>query len=89
MTTTSPGEERVAKRAPGLRRAGRELLRNPPAVFGAVVLTVFVLVALFAPLIAPHNPRQQNLGDRFTPPCGTRPAMRATCSAPISWGATS
>jgi peptide/nickel transport system permease protein len=68
MTTTSPGEERVAKRAPGLRRAGRELLRNPPAVFGAVVLTVFVLVALFAPLIAPHNPRQQNLGDRFTPP---------------------
>jgi len=43
-------------------------LRNPPAIFGALVLVVFVFIALFAPLVAPHNPRQQNLSDRFTPP---------------------
>jgi len=37
-------------------------------LFGAVVLAMFVFIALFAPAIAPHNPRQQNLADRFTPP---------------------
>ena len=38
------------------RRAGRRLLRRRAAVFGAVVVLGFVLLAVFAAWIAPHDP---------------------------------
>jgi peptide/nickel transport system permease protein len=38
-----------------------QLVRNPAAVLGAVFVTVFVTVALFAPWIAPYGPKDQNL----------------------------
>src|ERR671915_1611611 len=38
------------------------LRRNPGAIFGFVLVAFFVVVALFAPLIAPADPRTQNLG---------------------------
>jgi peptide/nickel transport system permease protein len=41
--------------------AWRRLRRNPGAIVGFVLVTVFVSVALFAPLIAPYGPREQNL----------------------------
>lgn len=41
--------------------AWRRLRRNPGAIFGMVVIGIFVLLALFAPLIAPFDPRAQNL----------------------------
>lgn len=44
------------------------LLRNKAAVAGAIVIVLFVLVAIFAPLIAPHNPIQIFPGSRFLPP---------------------
>jgi peptide/nickel transport system permease protein len=34
----------------------RQLLRNRKAAFGLLVLTVFVLMAIFAPLLTKHNP---------------------------------
>ena len=37
------------------------LIRNPTAVLGGVFVTVFVTVAVFAPLIAPYGPKDQNL----------------------------
>ncbi|WP_329111016.1 ABC transporter permease [Micromonospora sp. NBC_01699] len=37
----------------------RRLSRNPVAVTGAVIVGLFVLVAIFAPLIAPHDPNQR------------------------------
>jgi peptide/nickel transport system permease protein len=37
------------------------LRRNPTAVAGFVIVVVFVLVALFAPVIAPFDPRAQDL----------------------------
>jgi peptide/nickel transport system permease protein len=37
------------------------LRRNPGALVGFGLVALFVLVALFAPWIAPHSPRQQNL----------------------------
>ena len=37
------------------------LVRNPGAIAGAIVVTIFVFAALFAPLIAPDSPREQNL----------------------------
>jgi ABC-type dipeptide/oligopeptide/nickel transport system permease subunit len=41
--------------------AWRRLRRNPGAIVGFALVTVFVSVALFAPLIAPYGPREQNL----------------------------
>jgi peptide/nickel transport system permease protein len=37
------------------------LVRNPGAVLGAFFVTAFVTVAIFAPLIAPFGPKDQNL----------------------------
>jgi peptide/nickel transport system permease protein len=35
--------------------------RNPGAIAGLVIITALVIVAIFAPLLAPHDPRAQNL----------------------------
>jgi peptide/nickel transport system permease protein len=37
------------------------LIRNPSAVLGGVFVAVFVICAIFAPLIAPYGPKEQNL----------------------------
>ena len=44
-----------------IRDAFRRMLRNPGAVFGLFVIGFFVVVAVFAPLIAPYDPQEQNL----------------------------
>ena len=41
--------------------AFRRLRRNPGAIVGAVLVSIFVLVALAAPLLAPSDPRAQDL----------------------------
>jgi peptide/nickel transport system permease protein len=41
--------------------AWRRLIRNPGAIVGFVLVALFVLTAIFAPLIAPYHPREQNL----------------------------
>ena len=40
---------------------------QPQATIGALVLLAFVLVALFAPVIAPYDPRER-VGDVFEAP---------------------
>lgn len=42
-----------------LRDAGRRLLRNPTAIVGAAIIGVFVVIAVLAPLVAPHDPVQR------------------------------
>jgi peptide/nickel transport system permease protein len=37
------------------------LIRNPTAIAGAVLVLLFVIAAIFAPLIAPYKPLDQNL----------------------------
>jgi peptide/nickel transport system permease protein len=37
------------------------LVRNPGAIVGAVIVVTFIVVALFAPLLAPYSPVEQNL----------------------------
>lgn len=44
------------------------LLRHPPAVIGVILLAAFLLMAIFAPYLAPHDPAQPQLGARLTPP---------------------
>lgn len=46
----------------------RRAWRHKGLVFGASVLLVIVLLALFAPLISPHDPYRQNLLARMVPP---------------------
>jgi peptide/nickel transport system permease protein len=46
----------------------RRLKRNRAAIVGGVVVTVFVLVAILAPLIAPFAPNEGDLGKRLQPP---------------------
>jgi peptide/nickel transport system permease protein len=41
--------------------AWQHLIRNPGAILGGVLVLLFVLVAIFAPLIAPYGPKEQNL----------------------------
>jgi len=46
----------------------RRAWRHKGLVFGATVLAVIVLLAVFAPLVAPHDPYRQNLLARMVPP---------------------
>jgi peptide/nickel transport system permease protein len=41
--------------------AWHRLFRNPGAIIGGFFVTVFGIVAVFAPLIAPYDPKEQNL----------------------------
>jgi len=38
------------------RRAWRRLMRRGGAMFGLAVVTLFVLIAVLAPLLAPYDP---------------------------------
>ena len=63
---------------PGRRRAGapqwlRLLLSNPKSRGGLVVLTFMILVALFAPLIATHDPNAFSLFDAKQAPSWHHP----------------
>lgn len=47
----------------------RTFLSNRLALFGLVVITLFALVAIFAPVLAPYDPvRDQSLSERFAGP---------------------
>ncbi len=46
----------------------RRLFRSPLAVAGFLFIGVFVLVAAFAPFIAPYSPIEQNLRGTYVPP---------------------
>jgi peptide/nickel transport system permease protein len=56
------------------RDAIRHLLQKRSAVIGMIILAALVLVAIFAPLIAPYDPEQQLIGiepgiKKRSPPC--------------------
>ncbi|MDR7378612.1 peptide/nickel transport system permease protein [Rhodoferax ferrireducens] len=51
-----------------LRRGAQRLLHNPMTVAGLLVVVALMLVALFAPLIATHNPLEQNLAQALQAP---------------------
>ncbi len=46
---------------------------NRLAIFGTVVLSVFVLMAIFAPLMAPYDPLEQHLPQKFEGPSAAHP----------------
>lgn len=61
-----PGKRRSVLR---LARSGiGELWSDKAGFFGALLVLIFVLVALLAPWITPHNPSTQQIADRLIPP---------------------
>ena len=48
------------------RHVLRKLLRHRSATIGASIILFFLLVAIFAPLIATHDPRQANVVERLS-----------------------
>src|SRR6185503_6122293 len=51
-----------------MKKALRQFLRHRGAVIGTLLVLGFIGVALIAPVIAPHDPLAQSLGDRLQPP---------------------
>jgi peptide/nickel transport system permease protein len=77
-----------SKVSPGISRS-QDFIRvfsgRKVAVFGAAIILVLIVVAVFAPLIAPYDPYQQNLREALQPPSkdhllGTDPFGRDTLS---------
>jgi oligopeptide transport system permease protein len=66
--TPQSSDDRYLK-APGFwRQALQRLRRNRLAVVSLIVVGLLALVAIFAPLIAPHDPSEQNLFETFASP---------------------
>jgi peptide/nickel transport system permease protein len=57
-----------AARHGALGRALRPYLQNPLALFGFAILAVLLVTAVFAPLLAPYDPRAIDLRGRFVSP---------------------
>ena len=70
--------------------AWRRLRQNRAAIVGFVLVGIFLTAAIFAPLIAPEDPRGAGVDDLLS--AGVRPAARgrrpSTCSGSTSKGGT-
>jgi oligopeptide transport system permease protein len=73
-TSTTPQAGQIAELA-SVRKgrslgseALQRLFRNKAAVAGMVIIAFFLIIAAFAPLIAPHNPLQITSGQKYLPP---------------------
>src|SRR3989449_8667905 len=63
-----------APRRPGVGPHPLRLLRRSPlATLGAVIVVLYALAALAAPLLAPHPPLVQYLEERLNPPSAQFP----------------
>ncbi|MER7247153.1 ABC transporter permease [Kribbella sp. NPDC000426] len=60
--------EAIAPPRSNSRRVVRRVFRNPLALTGLAVLAIAVILAVFANVLAPHEPTQTNLGNAFAPP---------------------
>jgi peptide/nickel transport system permease protein len=58
----------LARPVSGTRRAWSQLVRNPTGLAGTVLLAGFVVLAVFADFIAPHDPLRIDLRTKFVPP---------------------
>jgi peptide/nickel transport system permease protein len=67
MASTDLSAEAAAQRRPRLRTV-RSLLNSPVGLLGFVLVATAVVLALGAPLIAPHDPTEFNFRSRLLPP---------------------
>ncbi|MEO5985926.1 MAG: ABC transporter permease [Candidatus Limnocylindria bacterium] len=69
--TTAPATARASHedRAVGLwADAFHRMRRSPAAIVGGTIVGFFVLVAIFAPFLAPFDPTRGSLGESYLPP---------------------
>jgi peptide/nickel transport system permease protein len=64
----TPAGLRAPRSQSGLAVAWRYLRANPLAMIGFFVVIFWILVSIFAPLIAPFPPMQQDIPNRLAPP---------------------
>ena len=67
-----------------VRNLRKELHSSALAKIGIVIVVAIVLVAIFAPLIAPHNPRVQHLDKSQLPPLGFSKTTTQTTSEMVN-----
>ena len=65
--STAKSQKNSLNRHPMLEQLS-QLWRNKTAVLGLIIITAFILTALFAPLISPHDPLEISLYDQIKPP---------------------
>jgi peptide/nickel transport system permease protein len=69
MAGTVPAAGAIAPtRSAASRRRALRIPRRPAALVGLTILAVVVFAAIFAPLIAPHDPNDQDVARRLRPP---------------------
>ena len=88
------GFSEVSPRYSELRYVVRTFFKRKLAVIGLVIILILVIVAIFAPLLAPYDPLEVNLDERLeTPswkhPLGTDATGRDTLSRIIFGSRTS
>jgi peptide/nickel transport system permease protein len=66
---TQPEERAVGLWTDALRR----MRRSPAALIGGTIIGFFVLVAIFAPFLAPYDPTRGNLAQSYLPPSWEHP----------------
>lgn len=72
--TTSPNIEFKKRKPESLGRiAFDKFMKNKLAVAGAICLIIIIGAAIFAPLLAPHDPDHQVLTERLLPPSVEHP----------------
>lgn len=81
VAADAPGTVKLdAPEAPHLitqrQRAWRTFASNRTALFGVIFILAIVLVAIAAPLLAPHDPLHQSVRDRLAPPSVEYPLGR-------------
>ena len=55
------------------KRFFRVLFTRKVVIFGAIIIVIFVLTAMFAPFIAPYDPYKQDLRSAVMQPCKEHP----------------
>src|SRR6476659_3289448 len=75
VTGVATGDAAVATAAPrgGSSELWRRLRRSPPALTGGVIIVLLVLIAVFAPLIAPFDPTALHTGVSLAGPSWEHP----------------
>jgi ABC-type dipeptide/oligopeptide/nickel transport system permease subunit len=68
MSSTQPTQGLIPSDLSPLRETWIRLLRNKGAVAGLMIILVFILLAILAPLVAPMDPLEQQIAMRKTPP---------------------
>ena len=67
-SASSPGMNEITPRVGQFRRFYRVFLSRGVVVFGMVIIILFIIAAIFAPVLAPYDPNQLNMNNSLQQP---------------------